>query len=41
MPGARLFAPPFTVKVTEVPEEEDTLPEIEEGVSQFGTPEIE
>ena len=40
MPGARLFALAFTVNVTTVPEE-DTLPEVEEGVSQFGTPEIE
>jgi hypothetical protein len=40
VPGARLFALAFTVKVTAVPEE-DTLPEVEEGVSQFGTPEIE
>ena len=38
--GARLFALAFTVNVTSVPEE-DTLPEVEEGVSQFGTPEIE
>ena len=36
----RKFALAFTVNVTSVPEE-DTLPEVEEGVSQFGTPEIE
>ena len=40
MPGPRLFAFAFTVKVTTVPGE-DTLPEVEEGLSQFGTPEIE
>jgi hypothetical protein len=40
VPGARLFAFEFTVKATVVPEV-DTLPEVEEGVSQFGTPEIE
>jgi hypothetical protein len=40
VPGARLFAFAFTVKVTVVPEE-DTLPDVEEGVSQFGYPEIE
>ena len=38
MAGAQQFA--FTVKVTAVPEE-DTLPEVEEGVSQLGTPDIE
>ena len=38
--GARLFPLAFTVNVTSVPED-DTLPEVEEGVSQFGTPEIE
>jgi hypothetical protein len=40
VPGARLFAFAFTVNVTSMPEE-DTLPEIEEGVSHVGTPEIE
>ena len=40
VPGARLFALAFTVKVTAVPEE-DTLPVVDEGVSQGGTPEIE
>jgi hypothetical protein len=40
VPGARLFALVFTVKVTAVPEE-DTLPEVEDGVSQFGYPETE
>jgi hypothetical protein len=40
VPGARLFAFAFTAKVTVVPEE-DTLPDVEEGVSQLGTPEIE
>jgi hypothetical protein len=37
--GARVFALAFTVKVTTVPED-DTLPEIAEGVSQLGYPEI-
>jgi hypothetical protein len=36
----RLFALAFTVNVTVVPEEE-TVPEVEEGVSQFGTFAIE
>jgi hypothetical protein len=40
VPGARLFAFAFTVNVTVVPED-DAAPEVEEGVSQFGTPEIE
>jgi hypothetical protein len=39
-PTAKLFAFAFTVKVTAVPED-DTLPEVEEEVSQFGTPDIE
>jgi hypothetical protein len=38
--GAREFAFAFTAKVTTVPGE-DALPEVEEGLSQFGTPEIE
>ena len=38
-PVVRLFAFALTVKVTGVPE--DAIPELEEGVSQFGTPEIE
>ena len=38
--GASEFAFAFTVKVTTVPEVE-AVPEVEEGVSQFGTPEIE
>jgi hypothetical protein len=40
VPGARLFALEFTVNVTAVPED-DTLPEVEDGVSQLGMPEIE
>ena len=40
MPGARLFAFAFTVNVTAVPEVE-VVPDVEEGVSQFGTLEIE
>ena len=40
VPGARLSAVALTVKVTTVPGE-DTLPEIEEGLSQLGTPDIE
>jgi hypothetical protein len=36
----RLFAFAFTVNVTVVPEEV-AMPDVEEGVSQFGTPEIE
>ena len=36
--GARLFAFAFTVNVTVVPEEEA---EVEDGVSQFGTLDIE
>ena len=39
MPGARLFALVFTVNVTVVPV--DAEPEVEEGASQVGTPEIE
>jgi hypothetical protein len=38
--GARVFAFEFTAKVTTVPEVE-AVPDVEEGVSQFGTPEIE
>jgi hypothetical protein len=38
--GVRLFAFAFTVNVTVVPEEE-AVPEVEEGVSQFGTLDIE
>ena len=37
--GCRLFALAFTVNATLVPEE--TVSEVEEGVSQFGTPNIE
>ena len=37
--GARLFAFAFTVNVTVVPV--DAVPEIEDAVSQEGTPEIE
>jgi hypothetical protein len=37
--GARVFAFAFTVNVTLVPE--DAVPEVEEGVSQLGTPDIE
>jgi hypothetical protein len=39
VPTARLFAVAFTVNVTVVPV--DAVPEVEEGVSQFGKPEIE
>jgi hypothetical protein len=34
--GVRLFAFAFTVNVTAVSEEEEKVPEVEEGVSQFG-----
>ena len=37
--AARLFAFAFTVKVTVVPD--DAVPEVDDGVSQLGTPEIE
>ena len=37
--AARLFAVVFTVNVTVVPE--DAVPEVAEGVSQLGTPDIE
>ena len=37
--AARLFTFAFTVNVTVVPE--DAVPEVAEGVSQFGTPDIE
>src|ERR1700722_12345102 len=37
--AARLFAAEFTVNVTGVPD--DAVPEVVEGVSQLGTPEIE
>jgi hypothetical protein len=41
VPGAKLFAIAFTVKVTAVPEVE-VVPEVEDGLSQLvGTPEIE
>jgi hypothetical protein len=40
VPGARLFALAFTEKVTAVPDG-DAVPEVEEGVSQLGTPDIE
>jgi hypothetical protein len=39
--GARLFAFEFTVNVTVVGEEEETVPEVEDAVSQFGTLDIE
>jgi hypothetical protein len=39
--GVRLFAFEFTVNVTVVGEEEETVPEVEEGVSQGGTLVIE
>jgi hypothetical protein len=39
VPAARLFAFAFTVNITVVPE--DAVPEVAEGVSQFGTPDIE
>ena len=39
VPTPRLFALGLTVKVTVVPA--DAVPEVEDGVSQFGTPEIE
>jgi len=39
VPTPRLFAFAFTVNVTVVLV--DAEPEVEEGVSQFGTPEIE
>ena len=38
VPAARLFAFELTVKVTVVPV--DTVPEVAEGVSQLGTPDI-
>jgi hypothetical protein len=38
--GASLFAFAFTLNVTVVPEEE-AVPEVEEGVSQLGTLDIE
>jgi hypothetical protein len=38
--GVRLFAFAFTVNITVVPEEE-AVPEVEEGVSQLGTLDIE
>jgi hypothetical protein len=37
--GARVFALAFTVNVTVVPE--DAVPDVEDGVSQLGMPEIE
>jgi hypothetical protein len=40
VPGARPFPVALTVKVTTVPEVE-AVPEVEDGASQFGTPEIE
>jgi hypothetical protein len=39
VPTLRLFAFAFTAKLRAVPV--DTEPEVEEGVSQFETPEIE
>jgi hypothetical protein len=40
VPTARLFALAFTVNVKFVPVV-DAVPEVEDGVSQFGYPEIE